>query len=573
MDKSPERQGNSTASTTAQPSFASCRRERTSAPRGQLLSLVAALTEPETRTAAAKALAAHIGADDLLVFVRDREIGILLPAPGFQQTLPDAKGWHLFLENCIANSFHQNDVPFPSVGSMTHASGFAAEDGSVVVFLGGNHSIEKGVDVSLLVPILAAAFEGERIATVAEGKTAVAKQAATQAKLLADSLDKARNELRHTLGEAQRANAAKDRFLAVLSHELRTPLNPVLMAASAMETDPNIPAEIRADISMIRRNVELEAKLIDDLLDLTRISNGKVQLQRRIVDAHDLLEQAIVVVQGDATSLSPKIKLELGASPHHVDGDPARIQQIFWNLIRNAVKFTPLNGSVTVCTGNPSLDTLCIEVVDTGIGIAAETLPKIFNAFEQGDTDINKTLGGLGLGLAISSALAELHGGTLRAKSAGIGKGSTFIFTLPAVERAVLTSQPVAASSNDGDRRRILLVEDHATTAALMARLLRKRGHEVELAHTKADAIKIGLAQEFDIVISDLGLPDGNGYEVMEALRPNSQLFGIALSGYGMEADVDRSVVAGFHLHLTKPVDAQKLYQAVEQTFASNISA
>ncbi|MBA2743183.1 MAG: response regulator [Chthoniobacterales bacterium] len=553
------------ASTTAQPSFASCRRDRTSAPRGQLLSLVAALTEPETRNAAAKALAAHIGADDLLVFVRDRELGILLPAPGFQQTLPDAKGWRLFLERCVENSFHQADLSFPIAGNTTHVSGFAAADGSVVVFLGGNHSIEKGVDVSLLVPILAAAFEGERIATVAEGKTAVAKQAATQAKLLADSLDKARNELRQTLGEAQRANAAKDRFLAVLSHELRTPLNPVLMAASAMETDPNIPLEIRADISMIRRNVELEAKLIDDLLDLTRISNGKVQLHRRIFDAHDVLEQAIAVVEGDSASLDLAVKVEFRASRHHVDGDPARIQQVFWNLIRNAVKFTRPDGSVTVRTSNPSLDTLCIEVVDTGIGIAAETLPKIFNAFEQGDTDINKTLGGLGLGLAISSALAELHGGTLQAESDGIGNGATFIFTLPAVEHAALKSQPVAAPSTDGDRRRILLVEDHATTAALMARLLRKRGHEVELAHTKADAIRIGLAQEFDMVISDLGLPDGNGYEVMEALRSKSQLFGIALSGYGMEADVNRSAVAGFQLHLTKPVDAQKLYQAVEE--------
>ncbi len=553
------------ASTTVPPSFASCRRDRTAAPRGQLLSLVAALTQPEQRAAAAKDLATHVGADDLIVFVRDRELGILLPAPGFQQTLPDATAWRVFVQNCVDQTFAQTDLPFPSIGTTTHVSGFAAEDGSVVLVLGGDHSIALCVDVSLLVPILAAAFEGERIAAVAKGTTAVAKQAATQAKLLAASLDKARNELRHTLREAQRANAAKDRFLAVLSHELRTPLNPVLMAASAMETDPNIPAEIRADISMIRRNVELEAKLIDDLLDLTRISNGKVQLHRRNVDAHDLLEQAVTVVEGAATSLNPGIELDLGATRHHVDGDPGRIQQVFWNLIRNAVKFTALDGTVTVRTSNPGPDTLRIEIIDTGIGISAETLPKIFDAFEQGDTGVNKTLGGLGLGLAISKALAEMHGGTLGADSAGIGEGTTFIFTLPAVERAALPSQPVGSSSRDGKSRRILLVEDHATTAALMARLLRKRGHEVELVHTKAEAIRIGLGQEFDIVISDLGLPDGNGYEVMEALRAKSQAFGIALSGYGMEADVDRSTVAGFQLHLTKPVDAQKLYQVIEE--------
>ncbi|MDQ6810187.1 MAG: ATP-binding protein, partial [Verrucomicrobiota bacterium] len=274
---------------------------------------------------------------------------------------------------------------------------------------------------------------------------------------------------------------------------------------------------------------------------------------------------AIDVVDGDSASTNLEVHVDFKVSRHHADGDPARIQQVFWNLIRNALKFTPFDGSVTVRTSNPNVDTLRIEVIDTGIGIAAETLPKIFNAFEQGDTDINNSLGGLGLGLAISNALAELHGGTLRAESAGIGHGATFIFTLAAVEPAALASQRVLTSGNDGNRRRILLVEDHATTAALMARLLRKRGHEVELAHTKADAINIGSAQEIDIVISDLGLPDGNGYEVMEALRSNSRLFGIALSGYGMEADVDRSAVAGFQLHLTKPVDAQKLYRAVEE--------
>ncbi len=497
--------------------------------------------------------------------MRDRELGILLPAPGFQQTLPDAKAWRVFLESCLQNSFEKGELPFPTADATTHVTGFAAEDGSAMVFLGDNHEIDRGVDISLLLPILAAAFEGERIATVSEGNTAVAKQVATQAKLLAASLDKAHNELRQTLGEAHRANAAKDRFLAVLSHELRTPLNPVLMAASAMETDPNIPPEIRADISMIRRNVELEAKLIDDLLDLTRIANGKVQLYRRVIDAHDLLEEAISVVRGDPASLQPEIKLDLAATYRHVDGDPARIQQVFWNLMRNAVKFTSPDGLITVRTSNPSGHTLRIEVIDTGIGIAPEALPKIFNAFEQGDTDINRAFGGLGLGLAISKTLVELHGGVLRAESAGVGQGASFIFELPAVERGVATLESAGEAPLEAGRRRILVVEDHATTAALMARLLRKRGHLVEVAHTKADGVAIGLVQEFDIVISDLGLPDGNGYEVMEALRSHSPVVGIALTGYGMEADVAQSTRAGFQFHLTKPVDAQKLYQAIEQ--------
>ena len=507
----------------------------------------------------------HAGAEDLLIFVHDRELDILLPAPGFQQTLPDAKAWRTFLKSCVENSFEEGELSFPTTGATKHVTGFAAEDGSAVVFLGGNPDFDQGVDISLLLPILAAAFEGERIATVAQGTTSVAKQAATQAKLLADSLDKARNELRHTLGEAHRANAAKDRFLAVLSHELRTPLNPVLMAASAMETDPNIPAEIRADISMIRRNVELEARLIDDLLDLTRIANGKVQLFRKIVDGHELLEEATAVVRADPSSLQPEIVLELAAAQHHIDGDPARIQQVFWNLIRNAVKFTALDGRILIRTENSDAGTFRIKVVDTGIGIAPEALPKIFNAFEQGDTDINRAFGGLGLGLAISHALADLHGGTLRAESVGVGKGATFVFELPVVEHSAIALEPATPPPATSDRRRILLVEDHATTAALMARLLRKRGHRVELAHNKADAIALGLREEFDIVISDLGLPDGNGFEVMEALRSKSRAVGIALTGYGMEADVAQTMRSGFQFHLTKPVDAQKLYQTIEQ--------
>ncbi|HEV2095696.1 MAG TPA: HAMP domain-containing sensor histidine kinase [Chthoniobacterales bacterium] len=395
MDKSPERQGNSTASTTARPSFASSRRERKSAPGGRLLSLVAALTQPENRISAVKALAAHAGAKELLILIPDRELGVLLPAPGFQQTLSDPKHWRQFLDRCVEKSFYQGELSFPTAKSTMTATGLAAEGGSVVVFLGGDHRMDEAIDISLLLPIVAAAFEGERIAAVHEAKAAVARQMATQAKLLADSLDKARNELRQTLAEARRANAAKDRFLAVLSHELRTPLNPVLMAASAMETDPNLPAEIRADISMIRRNVELEARLIDDLLDLTRISNGKIQLCRKVIDAHELLEEAMIVVRGDPSLSQPEIVLELTATNRCINGDPARIQQVFWNLIRNGVKFTPADGKVTVRTEDAGRDRLRVEVTDTGIGIEASTLQKIFNAFEQGETDINRMFGGL----------------------------------------------------------------------------------------------------------------------------------------------------------------------------------
>ncbi|MEO8043579.1 MAG: ATP-binding protein [Spartobacteria bacterium] len=531
-----------------------------------LLALVAGLTSPATRPAAAKQLASCAGAVDLIIFIRDHELDVLLPGPGFQQTLPQAGEWREFLSAVKEKPFHRAELSFPDRATRVAATGLMASDGSILALLGGEVKKEPARVVGILLPLIASALNGERTATYSLAQAALAKQAASEARLLATSLDKTRGELRRSLVEAQRANAAKDRFLAVLSHELRTPLNPVLMAASAMETDPNIPSEIRADISMIRRNVELEAKLIDDLLDLTRIANGKVQLQKKIIDAHDLLEEAIAVVRGDPSAAQPPIHLELMATRYHLNGDPARIQQVFWNLIRNAVKFTPPTGKITIRTTNaPEAEDLRVEVSDTGVGIAPEALPKIFNAFEQADAESNHTFGGLGLGLAISVALVEMHGGSLRAESAGRGQGASFTFEVPSARGSVDSNTPSTPPPAEGDRRRILLVEDHPTTATLMARLLRKRGHEVKVAHNKKDAILAGRAATFDILISDLGLPDGTGYEVMEALRHGTPVVGVALSGYGMDTDVAQSAAAGFRYHLTKPVDAQKLYQTIEQ--------
>ena len=560
------------ASIIAPPSFASFRHKRGAERGGRLLTLVASLTNGANRAAAARALAAHAGAENLLIFLRDADLGILLPAPGFPQTLPQARQWQDFLDRCRREFFHEGGLPYPERVGLTKATGVAADDGSVVVLLGGHPQMDMAIDIGLLLPIVAAALQGERAALVAEAQAELARQTATQAKLLAASLDRARDELRHALAEANRANAAKDRFLAVLSHELRTPLNPVLMAASAMEIDPDLPPEMRADIAMIRRNVELEANLIDDLLDLTRIANGKVQLQRKMIDTHELLREAIAVVQADPASICQQIDVDLRASAHHIKADSARIQQVFWNLIRNAVKFTPPDGCVTVRTDNPESQTLRIQVSDTGIGIAPDALPKIFNAFEQGDANISRMFGGLGLGLAISNALAKLHDGELRAESAGLQKGAIFTLELPAIAQTAALPESSAEAKKRGPCRRILLVEDHATTAAVMARLLEKRGHTVILAHTQADAIAVGGEQQFDIVLSDLGLPDGNGYEVMQALKAKPGLIGIAVSGYGMQADVARSAQAGFHHHLTKPIDAQQLYELIDQVVAEQLA-
>ena len=233
-------------------------------------------------------------------------------------------------------------------------------------------------------------------------------------------------ELKRQKEAAESANAAKDRFLATLSHELRTPLTPVLMWAGGMVNDPSLPPEIDEGLQMVCRNVELEARLIDDLLDLTRIARGKLKLHLRKSDAHDLLGHAMEIVRDELSSRKLKLSVELNASDHIVLADEPRLQQAFWNLLKNASKFTPGHGAVTVRTFNPQPQALWIEISDTGIGIEPQYLEKIFDAFEQGG--IRRE--GLGLGLAISKAIIELHRGSIRAFSEGPGKGAKFVIDL-----------------------------------------------------------------------------------------------------------------------------------------------
>ena len=233
-------------------------------------------------------------------------------------------------------------------------------------------------------------------------------------------------ELKRQKEAAESANAAKDRFLATLSHELRTPLTPILIWAGGMANDPSLPPEIDEGLQMICRNIELEARLIDDLLDLTRIARGKLKLHLRKSDAHDLLGHAMEIVRDEISSRKLKLAVELNASDHLVVADESRLQQVFWNVLKNASKFTPGQGAVTVRTSNPRPQALHIEISDTGIGIAPDNLERIFEAFEQGGTRRE----GLGLGLAISKAIVEMHSGSIRAYSDGPGKGAKFVIDL-----------------------------------------------------------------------------------------------------------------------------------------------
>ena len=382
-----------------------------------------------------------------------------------------------------------------------------------------------------------------------------------------------REELRRARDEAEAASRAKDHFLAVLSHELRTPLAPVLIAAEMLARDPAVPAAARAQLVMIRRNVELEARLIDDLLDLTRIARGKLQLHGAPVDAHELLADVVDMCRDDATRPKDvRVASDLAAADRCVLADAARLSQVFWNLLKNAVKFTPAGGAVSVRTLNPSAGWLAVEVRDTGVGIAPDVLPTIFEPFEQGGAAVTSRFGGLGLGLAIAKALVDLHLGRIEAASPGPGAGATFTVylpTVPATAAAPGSDATATATATATQSLRILLVDDHEPTARTLAAALRGLGHVVRTAGSVAEAVAVAAGHALDLVVSDLGLPDGSGHDLMLALRAAHHLPGIALSGYGMPEDVARSLASGFARHLTKPITLEALEEAIDEVMGA----
>ncbi len=366
------------------------------------------------------------------------------------------------------------------------------------------------------------------------------------------------------------ANRTKDHFLAMLSHELRTPLTPVISALEALETEPGQTEDSKAALAMIRRNIELETQLIDDLLDFTRIAKDKLQLRFAPVDAHLAISNVVEICRAEADSRKLRLHLNLRANTHYVAADAAKFQQIVWNLLKNAIKFTPENGEIAISSSNPSLEVLTISVRDTGIGMEPEVMQRIFDPFEQGNRSFERRFGGLGLGLAISKSLAQAHGGTLTAQSDGRDRGSTFLLSMQTTSPVEGLGSPARASRETSSRGlRILLVDDHQDTCAALEKLLVRRGHLVAATHNVRSAMEAAVRNRFDLLISDIALPDGSGMELMIQLHAISRIPGIAISGFGNNGNIEKSLQAGFSEHLIKPVKLEKLEAAMERAVAA----
>ncbi len=363
---------------------------------------------------------------------------------------------------------------------------------------------------------------------------------------------------------AESANRAKDQFLAILSHELRTPLTPVLLFSSALEKNPALPEEVRADLALIRQQVQLEARLIDDLLDLTRIQRGKFLLNLGEVQVHDVLRRVVALAGSQAIENGLHLSLDLVAEDDLIWGDASRLQQLFGNLVGNAIKFTPAGGAIVVHTHNLN-DQIIIEVSDTGIGIPPEAQGAVFNAFEQAEQSITRRYGGLGLGLTIGKAITEHHGGAIEVQSNGSIQGTTLRVCLPLHDGVPAPPEPPADEPPE-TRQRVLLVEDHEATREILQRLLQQAGFDVLPADSVAAAVHIGTRQPFDLLLCDIGLPDGSGVDVVTRLKGIASFRAIALSGYGSDDDIARSLEAGFEQHLVKPVDYHKLRTVLAET-------
>ncbi len=371
--------------------------------------------------------------------------------------------------------------------------------------------------------------------------------------------------------QAQDANRVKDEFLAVLSHELRTPLNPILGWSKLLQSNFSDPVKLTKGLEAIERNAKMQTQLIEDLLDISQILRGKLKLTKSPVQLSTVVEAAIETVQLTADAKSIQIHTQIDPQVGQVFGDPGRMHQIVWNLLSNAVKFTPAGGQVAIGlnrAGAPQAVYAQIQVTDTGKGIAPEFLPHVFERFRQEDGSTTRQFGGLGLGLAIVHYLVGVHGGTVEAQSAGEGQGATFTVQIPMLSSANHRAEPDDRSSGDNlSGFSILIVEDDPDTRELLVFLLTQRGAVVTAAASATQALEILAQLPLSLIISDIGMPDMDGYMLLQHIRSNAnqnqQIPAIALTAYAGEMNQQRALEVGFQRHLTKPIDPAALTRAI----------
>jgi CheY-like chemotaxis protein len=390
-------------------------------------------------------------------------------------------------------------------------------------------------------------------------------------------LKRAEHERTRALQALQDADRRKDEFLAMLAHELRNPLAPIRNAVEILRLSEDREVRDRAR-ELVGRQVEHLARLVDDLLEVSRITRGKVALQKTPVQLAAMVRSALESAKPLLDARRHATEVDEAAPPGlWLDVDPVRMSQVLGNLLHNAAKFTPAGGHIRIATALTP-DAVEIRVEDDGVGIAPEVLPDIFELFAQGDRSLDRSQGGLGIGLSLVKGLVEMHGGSVAASSAGAGQGSRFTVRLP---RSLVVDAPRAApapapAEPPRASRRILLVEDNVDAAEAMLLLLRELGHDVRVVHDGADALDAAVSFEPQVVLLDIGLPGIDGYELARRMRATPRVANaliVAVSGYGQEKDRLRSAAAGFDAHLVKPVDPRAVVAVISGAASGTGSA
>lgn len=364
-------------------------------------------------------------------------------------------------------------------------------------------------------------------------------------------------QIRDLLVQRDEAEQRKDEFLAMLAHELRNPLAPLRTGLQLLQLNPPQDRVVRT-YAMMERQIGNLARLVDDLLDVSRITRGKIALKRRMLDVRDGVHQAVDAARHLAAEKALQLDVSMPPDALMVDADPVRLEQMVGNLLGNAIKYTPANGTIMV-TVEQVAESAVIRVRDTGIGIAPEHLPHVFDLFTQATRTIDRTLGGLGIGLTVVKLLADLHEGSVTIASDGTDRGTEAVLRLPICDRpSVPAVIPRDAVASRGSARRVLIIEDNVDFAEMLSSYLQLAGHEVLTAHDGHAGLEAALRLRPHVVVCDIGLPGLDGYRVAQRLRNEPALdtpLLIAITGYGDVAERDKSRAAGFAYHLTKPAD------------------
>ena len=539
-----------------------------------------ALVEPAGRRAAAKAFARRWGAEDLIVFVRDEAVGRSLPAPGFGQTLRGARAWRQLVAAAIEQGSAAGSVENER-GDVRSAYAFGLPDGTAAVLVGETITAPARPLLREILPLFGALFRTEATAARSEVESKMARNAAVQATSLAAKLDATRAELQHALSAAETASRARDEFLATVSHELRTPLTSIIGWVQLLRLERD-EASLSEGLDTIDRNARAQSRLIEDILDFSRINAGKLHLNVRSLDLSDVIDAAMDVVRPAADAKGVRIERILDSEAGHVSGDADRLQQVVWNLLSNAVKFTPRGGKVLIRLER--INSHCeLTVSDTGQGISPKFLPYVFDRFSQADSSSTRAHAGLGLGLGIVRHLVELHGGTVQAFSRGEGQGATFAVRLPllvahhrAEDEIVRIELPAVRTIEqafaDLTGVSVLVVEDNDDSRKLLQTILTRSGAAVQVAESAATALRILAGEWPDIVISDIEMPGEDGYSLIRKIRlqepPSRRVPAIALTAYTRSVDRVRALAAGFQAHMSKPVEPAELVAAVKSLSA-----